>query len=200
MSNITFKQYRNIDLGIFSVLLIISESVTTLATNSWFAEQPIAISTTLLFICMVMMRWNLFALLPAMLGGIVFCVASGASAEQYLIYIVGNCAALLSMLWFKAFGKDGIRKSSFKTFLFVACAYLSMQVGRWLISLFFGADLRTLLVYLGTDIISLLFAVVLILLMKNTDGMFEDQKAYLFRLQREREAQQMQPPALEYDD
>ena len=75
-----------------------------------------------------------------------------------------------------------------------------MQIGRWLISLFFGADLRTLLVYLGTDIISLLFASVLMMLMRKTDGMIEDQKAYLFRLQREREEQQIQPPDLEYDD
>lgn len=200
MGNITFKQYRNIDICLFSFLLIISETITTIATNNWFAAQPVAISTTLLFICMVMMRWSFLAIIPAVVGGAVFCIASEASAEQFLVYIVGNCLALIAMLWFKAFGKDKLRKSAFKTLLFVVTAYLSMQIGRWLISLFFGADLKTLLVYLGTDVISLLFAVVLTMLMRNTDGMFEDQKAYLFRLQREREEQKMQPPELEYDD
>ncbi len=187
MKNITFKQYRNIDLLIFAVLLLISEAVTTLATNTWFAAQPVAISTTLTFICIVMMRWGGYAIIPACLGGVVLCAASGAAADQYLIYSVGNCAALSALLWFRIFKKEDVRRSPFKLFFFVLTAYITMQVGRWLLSLPFGARLDTLLVYLGTDIISLLFAVVVIFLMRNADGMIEDQKAYLFRLQRERE-------------
>lgn len=189
MNNITFKQYRNIDLFIFAVLLTVSEAVTTIATNTWFAAQPVAISTTLIFICMVMMRWGGYAIIPACLGGAVFCIASGAGAEQYLIYILGNCAALSALIWFRIYKKDDIRKSPFKLFFFVLTAYITMQVGRWLISLPFGGRLDTLLVYIGTDIISLLFAAVIMFLMRNTDGMIEDQKAYLFRLQREKENQ-----------
>ena len=188
MNNITFKQYRNIDLFIFSIMLTLSEAVTTIATNKWFAAQPVAISTTLIFICMVMMRWGAYAIIPACLGGLVFCVASGASANQYLIYIVGNCAALSAMLWFKAFKKEDIRKSPFKIALFVLTSYATMQIGRWLISLLFVCKIETLLVYVSVDIISLLFAVVVMIIMRNTDGMIEDQKAYLFRLQREKEA------------
>ncbi len=187
MNNITFKQYRNIDLCIFSILLVISEAVTTVATNKWFAAQPVAISTTLIFICIIMMRWSWLSVIPAILGGLVFCIASGATAQQYLVYAAGNCAALLSLLWFRIFGKEDVRRSNVKLLFFTVSTYLVLEVGRWLISLFFGGRLDTLLVYLGTDIISLLFAVVIMFLMKNTDGMIEDQKAYLFRLQRERE-------------
>ena len=187
MNQITFKQYRNIDLFIFGALLTVSELIATFASNKWFAAQPIVISTTLVFICMVMMRWSWFALIPACLGGAVFCIASGASIEQYLVYCVGNCAALVAMVYFRLWGKDGVRGSRVRLFIFVATAYLSMQIGRWLLSLPFGGRLDTLLVYLGTDIISLLFAAVVMMLMKNTDGMIEDQKSYLFRLQREAE-------------
>lgn len=189
MSNITFKQYRNIDLFIFSIMLTLSEAITTIATNKWFAAQPVAISTTLIFICMVMMRWGGYSIIPACLGGFVFCVASGASANQYLIYIVGNCAALSAMLWFKACNKEDIRKSPFKIALFVLTSYATMQIGRWLISLLFVCKIETLLVYVSVDIISLLFTVVVMIIMRNTDGMIEDQKSYLFRLQREKEAE-----------
>lgn len=188
MNKITFKQYRNIDLFIFGALLAVSELIATLASNKWFAAQPIVISTTLTFICIVMMRWSWFALIPACLGGAVFCIASGAGIEQYLIYCVGNCAALASMVYFRIWGKDGVRSSRIRLFIFVATAYVSMQAARWLLSLPFGGRLDTLLVYLGTDIISLLFAAVVVILMKNTDGMIEDQKAYLFRIQFEAEA------------
>ena len=188
MNNLTFKQYRNIDLSIFAVLLVISEAITTVATNVWFDAQPVAISTTLIFICIVMMRWSWLALIPASIGGLVLCIASGANPEQYLIYVIGNCAALLAMVWFKIWGKDKIRESYFKTFAFATTAYVAMQLGRWALSLPFNARLDALLVYLTTDIISLLFTVVVMMIMRNTEGMLEDQKAYLFRLQREREA------------
>jgi hypothetical protein len=189
MNNLTFKQYQYIDLAIFSVLLVISEAITTVATNTWFAAQPIAISTTLIFICIIMMRWSWYAIIPACLGGLVFCVACGARPEQYLTYAVGNCAALSAMLWFKVWGKEKTRLSRFKLCIFVLTAYVSMQLGRWVLSLPFGARLDTLVAFLATDIISLLFAGVVIVLMRGTDGMIEDQKAYLFRLQREREAE-----------
>lgn len=189
MGNITFKQYRNIDLTIFTVLLVISEAVTTVATNTWFAAQPVAISTTLTFICILMMRWGGFAAIPAILGGFVFCVASGAELHQYIIYIIGNSFALLSLLWFKFFKKEDIRKSYFKLFFFTVGTYLLMQLGRWIVSLAFGGGLWNIVGYIASDVISLLFAVVLMMILRNVEGMIEDQKAYLFRLERERRAE-----------
>ena len=189
MNNITFKQYRNIDLFIFGALLAVSEAVTTIATNKWFYAQPIAISTTIAFLCIVMMRWDKWAIAHAILGGLVFCIASGAQPHQYAIYLIGNCFAMGAMLWFIPFGKEGIRKSPFKLLLFTLSAYLLTQVGRWVVSLIFDGRLDAIVVYLTTDVISLLFAVVVIMLMRGVDGMIEDQKTYLFRLQREREAE-----------
>lgn len=200
MNNISFKQYRNIDLFIFAVLLAISEAVTTLATNQWFYAQPIAISTTITFVCIVMLRWNGFGLIHAMLGGLVFCIMSGAQPQQYLIYTVGNCFMAFAMLWFKLFGKENVRKNPAKLILFTCSTYILAQAGRWIVSLFFGGGWDAILAYLGTDIISLLFAVVVTLMMRNVDGMIEDQKAYLFRLQREREESEKVPEYRGFDD
>ena len=110
--------------------------------------------------------------------------------QQIIIYCIGNCFALLAMLWFLAFKKDDIRRDIFKLILFVLSAYVSMQLGRWLISLCFGGALWNLVGYLATDVVSLLFAVVLMLILRNVDGMIEDQKSYLFRLERQRKAEQ----------
>ena len=106
MNNLTFKQYRTVDLITFSAILALSEIIATVATKKWFNLQSIAISTTLLFICIIMMRWSGFAVIPACFGGLVFCIASRANVQQYVIYIVGNCATLISMMWFKVFKKD----------------------------------------------------------------------------------------------
>lgn len=181
-------------------MLTFSEAVATVASNKWFDKQPIAISASLLFICIVMMRWNGFAAIHACLGGLVFCITSimvgGADrsfiVEQLVTYIVGNCFALLALLWFKVFKKEEIRKNIFKLILFVGSTYLLLEVGRWLVSLCFGGGLSNLVGFFVSDIISLLFAGVIMVFLRGIDGMIEDQKTYLFRLQREAKEKQEQ--------
>lgn len=192
MNNLTFKQYRNIDLLIFTALLVCSETITSYATNVWFDKQAVAISTTLIFICIIMMRWNWLAIIPALVGGLVVSIVAQItlpdfSSELFLINTLGNCFALGSLVWFKIFKQEDIRKGPFKLFFFVATAYILLHVGRWLVSLCFGYDPAAIVRYLGRDSVSLLFTAVVMLLMKNSEGMLENQKAYLFRLQRERE-------------
>ena len=188
MGNITFKQYRNIDLSIFAVLLAVSEAITAFATRKWFAAQPVAITTTLLFLCICMMRWSGYAAIHAAIGGLVFCMASGGNPQQFVIYVVGNLFAMLGLFWFKVFKKDDIRQSPAKLISFVISIYLLMQTGRWLISMIFSHNPSVILVYLGTDIISLLFTCIVMIILRKSEGMIEDQKALLFRQQREREA------------
>lgn len=181
-------------------MLTFSEAVATVASNKWFDKQPIAISATLLFICIVMMRWSGFAAIHACLGGLVFCITSiavGGTDREFIVqqlvtYVVGNCFALLALLWFKVFKKEEIRKDFFKLILFVVSSYLLLEVGRWLVSLFFNLSLSNLVGFLISDIISLLFAVVIMIFLRGVDGMIEDQKTYLFRLQREAKEKQEQ--------
>lgn len=189
MGNITFKQYRNIDLSIFAVLLIVSEWITTIATRKWFAAQPVAISTTLLFICICLMRWGGFAAIHACLGGLVFCFASGGNLQQYVIFAVGNLLTMLALLWFKAFKKEDVRQKPLTLTVFVISVYLLMHVGRWILTMIFGGDPAVIIAYLGTDVISLLFTIIIMLILRKSDGMIEDQKAFLFRQQRERQAE-----------
>ena len=186
MKEITFREYRNIDIMIWTVITVVFEILTTVATIKWFSQQPVALSITLAMICAVMMRWNGYGALMAVVGGFATCIVSGASAQQYVIYCVGNIFALLAWLIIKWLGKERIAEKFMARLLYVAVAYVSMAFGRWLVSLVFGGDLKALLVYLTTDIISLLFAVVIVHILSKCDGMLEDQKTYLFRLERER--------------
>ena len=64
------------------------------------------------------------------------------------------------------------------------------MVGRWLCSLIFELSLANLLTFITTEILSLLFAIVVLSLAKNADGVIEDQKHYLLRLEEERKKEQ----------
>lgn len=184
--NLTFKQYRAIDLTILAVVLCVCEFLTAMGATVWFPGQLFALSPTVAMVCIVMMRWNGYAAVHAVLGGLVYCLASGASGEQILIYCAGNLFALLALILFKVFGKKKIKEKFGFTVLFTLAAFLGAQLGRWLISLLFGSSPDTIIVFLTTDSLSLLFAVVVVLISRRVDGLFEDQKEYLIRVQAER--------------
>ena len=183
----TFQEYRNVDLLLLSVVTLIFEVIATLASNKWFYAQPIALSITLLMVCMTMMRWGRYAGIVAVVGGIAYCFISAASPEQYLIYCIGNLGALLALFYIKKLGKEPIRMNRWSIGILTLIAYIGMAFGRWLVSLIFGGNLITFVGFLTTDVISLLFAAVVLCLISKQEGMLEDQKAYLLRLDRERQ-------------
>jgi len=193
MNQLTFKQYRTIDVLILVALTTIFEGVATMATAKWFALQPVAISIGLAMVCMVMMRWSWLAAFPAFASGFCFCLLSGASAQQFVIYCIGNMFALLGMVWFRVIGKEGIRKSLWCIVLFVSTSYVGMVLGRGGLAVLFGDSWGTFVTFATTDIMSLVFAILVIALFRKTDGMLEDQKTYLLRLDRERKETQGEP-------
>lgn len=188
-NRITFKQYRNVDLLIFSIITAVGECIATLATSRWFVGQPMAISITLAMILIAMHRWSGFAAVVCAVGGAVFCIASSASAEQFLIYCGGNIFALISLIYFKLLSKSRVRSSFLLTLAYASTSYVTMTFGRWLISLPFGAGWTELVGFLVSDILSLLFAILILWTCRAVDGLVEDQKEYLFRLEKERQRQ-----------
>ena len=190
MKERTLEQYRAIDLAIMAVLLVAFEMITATAATKWFSSQVYMLSPTITIICIVMMRWGGYAAIHAVAGGAAFCVASGASMQQFLIYCIGNCAALVAMLLFKTHGKEQVRSKTFLTLVFIVATYFGAQLGRWFVGLLFGGAVDSFIVFLTTDSLSLLFAIVLVLIAKRTDGLFEDQKAYLIRTADERRREQ----------
>jgi hypothetical protein len=67
---------------------------------------------------------------------------------------------------------------------------LLIAVGRWLCSLPFSYSIETLSSFIFTDILSLMFAIVVMAIAKNVDGLIEDQREYLIRLDEERQKEQ----------
>lgn len=186
MNNISFKQYRAIDLGILAVILFAVEALIAKAAGTWFTGQLYTLSPTIAIVCIVMMRWGGYAAIHAAAGGLAFCIASGASPQQFAIYCAGNCFALVSLLLIKKFGKQKIKDSVLLTILFTVTAFFGVQIGRWLVSLAFGGAVDTIIVFIMTDSLTLVFSVLVVLISRRIDGLFEDQKAYLIRTAEER--------------
>ena len=190
MKQITFKQYKAIDISILSVLLLVFEALSVYASGKWFSHSGIAlvplISLTPLVVMIMMMRWSEFAFITALVGGLSYCVACGGKPEQYVIYCVGNLFALFSLLIIKKVGKETVRNNTLYLVLISISTYLFITIGRWLVSLIFEPTFKTIMAFITTDIISLVVLIVGVISLRKSDGILEDQKAYLLRLDREK--------------
>lgn len=184
---ITLEQYRSVDLTIMAVLLAVSQVVIQSAATLWFPDQLYIVSPVAAVVTLVMMRWGIWAAIHAALGGIVLTAASGGSMEQGLIYTAGNLLALLVTPLLKLIGKEKIRQSSFLSLMMALAVQALMLLGRALVAFALGHETPVCLRLISTDFLSVLFTLVLIGIARKADGLFEDQKHYLLRVQRERE-------------
>ncbi len=180
-------QYRAIDLFFFGLMLVLFESLVVRAARFWFPGEPYAVSVVPVITAVVMIRWGWWAALHAALGGLVYCLASGGNGQQMAVYIIGNLAALGAMGMVKSLGTERIAGSNWLTAGFGACVVLLQQAGRALVSLIRGASLTAALGFFTTDVITLLFTLTVLWIVRRLDGIFEDQIHYLARVSAEQE-------------
>ena len=189
--NLSFKQYRAIDLGIMVVILAVIEAVIAHAATVWFPYEMYVLSPTVAVVCIVMMRWGGFAAIHAVAGGLALCIASGAEPNQFAVYCLGNCFALIALVLLKVLGKEKVRSKPLLTAVFTVIAFCGAQIGRWLVALVMGGSVGDIIRFFTTDSLSLVFALVAVLISRRINGLFEDQWAYLVRTQSERNKQQL---------
>ena len=183
----TLGEYRAIDLFFFVLMMTISETVIHTAATKWFPGQPYTVSVVSAIVSIVLMRWGSWAAIPAVTGGLVTGLLSGARGEQFLIYMAGNLLALVQVPLMKAIGKQRICEDALLTVAFAVCTLLFMQAGRAAAALVLGASPGGCLGFFTTDALSGLFAAVILWIARRLDGLFEDQKHYLLRINREEE-------------
>jgi hypothetical protein len=190
MKELTFNQYRNIDVFILSFLTAVFEFIAAMATNRWFVLQAMSISIVPAMICITAFRWGKYACFPSFVGAIAYCIASRGSTQQLAIYCLGSFFCLLAIPALKKIGKEKARLDFIHRSAFAILVYLSVTIGRWICSLLFEFSIKSLLPFILTDALSLIFAIVVLTFVRNVDGLIEDQKSYLLRLDRERKEEE----------
>ncbi len=184
---ISFAQYRAIDLTIMAILLTVTQALICVASNVWFKWELYVVSPVAVITALVMMRWGPWAAIHAALGGVVFTVASDGSLQHCFIYGIGNLLGLGGLLFFRWFTKERVRTSSFLAVSFALTVQLLMLLGRAVVALVAGHSFWACLGFITTDLLSVLFTGILIWISRRMDGLFEDQKHYLLRIQEEKQ-------------
>lgn len=184
---LTIQEYRALDLCLFAVMLAVFELIIVRVEQSrFFWDQPYTVSLAGAVSSIVYMRWGYWGGIHAALSGFLFCLYSGGTAQQYIIYIVGNLFSLLAVPVLKKIGHEKVREGQYASLLFPLSVQLLMQTGRALVSLLLGYSLQGALSFYATDTLSILFTLVILWIAKRLDGIYEEQKHYLLRIQKEK--------------
>lgn len=186
---LSFSQYRTIDLTILMVVQALSQTVIHFAATVLYADQLYVVSPIAAVVALVMMRWSGYAAIHAALGGILYALIAGGSWQHVLIYGAGNLLSMAALLMLRFLGKERIRNDALLTILFAFFTQLLMQLGRSAIAALLGYPAGICLGFITTDMLSALFSVVIVWSIRRVEGLFEDQKHYLLRIQREQKTE-----------
>jgi hypothetical protein len=182
--HLSLSTYRLIDISIFTVLMVVFELIAVKAIN-WF-DEVYSVSLFLTIALILIMRWGFWSIFTIITGAIIYCYAIGATVDNYLVYIGGNLFILFNLFWF-TLGKERIQKGAL-TLLYVLSGFVLVELGRSLIASFLGFPFfPTLIGFLGSDVLSALLALLIIMITRKQNGLFEDQIAYLIRVNQEEE-------------
>ena len=201
--SLSFSQYRSADVTIFTVIAVVFEVIVTLAATKWFPYEAYSISFVYVFAALVAMRWGPLMLIPSTACAIAYCISMGAQWQMYLVMIVGNAFSVLLLVLHKLIGKQKIRDSAWWTILYMVATFAFISLGRVLVAVLFHvtgwmpptetADGYTITFIEETmggvmyDVLPAVFALVIVLVCRKQNGLFEDQKHYLIRTQKERD-------------
>lgn len=178
----SFKQYRTLDLLIFMGMYALCEYLVIKAATVWF-DEPYSISIMLPLLLIVMMRWDRYAVIHAIAYAVLFVFYQGGSMKQYLIYIIGNLGCMATLIYVYKVGKDRIRKTFFNSAVYLIVGFLTMEVSRGLASMVIShTGPMVILQFLMTDMLSLVFGLLVIIAVRQADGLFQDQKQYLLQI------------------
>lgn len=178
----TLSQYRAIDLSLFALILIVFETVIVRASNHWFPKEPWTVSAVAAVIAIVMVRWGPWAVIHAVLGGIVYVMTSGGEPRQYLIYCLGNTAALAVLPLLRKLGWERLHRDFLINLLYSLLTVLATQVGRAVLAMILGTAPAAAAGFITTDVVTYIFTGTIVWIASRLDGVLEDQKHYLMRI------------------
>ena len=198
---LSLGEYRTIDLALFAVMLALFEFlIVRFAAFSLYAVSLAAVITAIVY-----MRWGWWGAIHAVLAGLLFCFYYSGIAppdwvrpEQYIIYPLGNLFSLAAVAVLKKVGEEQVRQSATASLLFSLSVILLMQGGRAVVGvviMLLGQPGQPDWAVIGqralgcftTDALSILFTLVVTWIVRRLDGVFEEQRHYLTRIQEERD-------------
>ena len=205
---ISIKQYRLGDLFVFTVIAAIAELVCYLA-QIWFSSAAFyTLNLMLPVITLVIVRWGWQGVVLAAAEGVMYCALRHTAWQGYIIYMVGNAAIAIELLAVKLIGPERLKKRWYWSALVVLIGWTTTNFVKTCLYAAFYKDFTSALTAMfgiaDCGLLALVMGEIIILICRRLDGLFENQKRYLLRLNKERDEERYRreygDEAIEIDD
>ena len=192
---ISIKQYKTTDLVIFAAILIIFDLLAHYAAILFGGNLLYSFCLTVPITLLIMMRWGWCSVFFAVGDALLLTIVNNPAVWQsYLCYGAGSASLMLLLIAVKFIGKKRIASKWYFTSLFFVVGWVLQNLTISVMNAICGYSfLQSLSLNFGfgiTGVLSLAMGLVITLVLRKLDGMYEDQIEYLKRLKGEREEKQ----------
>jgi len=183
----SLARYKCIDLAVLALIMCFLEGLISFGRGI-FPGEVYVLSVVLPVSLIVIMRWGWLGLLHAAIGGAAYAALYGSGVRHLLIYTLGNLGIAVCVPLLLKIGKEKVRGSAPLTVLYVSTGWFGMVSGRAMAA--FARDGGALLDitrrFYGAEALSFIAAIIILLIARRQNGVFEDQRRYLLRLEGEK--------------
>lgn len=181
---ISLNLYRFLDIAIFSFIGLFFEYISFKILNIY--DYPYySISVSLLINLLIMKRWGKYSLFYSIISGLFYVYLNKGNLINYFIYGIGNIFILFDLfLLYKK--KDSIKSNIFINSLFIINGFILSCLGRSVVALILRKNIiETFISFIGTESLNLIFSLIILNIIRNIDGLYEDQVEYIKRIKLE---------------
>lgn len=188
---ISIKQYKFTDLFLFALINAVFDVMARFLPAAFGGGAAFTFTITVPVTLIVMMRWGWVSVFFAVGDGLLLSLLNNTAVWQsYLSYGVGCAFMMVLLLATKFIGKQRIAGKWYLSALFVIAGWLLMNFGISIVQAALGygflGQLAVNFGMNGTGLLSLGMGLVIVLVARRLDGLFEDQKKFLLRMEEER--------------
>ncbi len=204
---ISINQYRLTDLFLFAVILLFFDLITYYAPQLFPGGAIYSFCLTVPITLLIMIRWGWQSVFFAVGDGVLLSLLNNPSSWQsYISYAAGNALMMVLLLAVKFIGKDKLIGRWYTAACFVIVGWALANFGVTCIQAMFGYNFGEVAAanfgFGINGVLALAMGLVIVLVLRKLDGMMEDQKAYIKRVngEQKRERGEISEDLMELDD
>ncbi|MDR1705772.1 MAG: hypothetical protein LBS19_13965 [Clostridiales bacterium] len=177
----SLKRYRLLDCGILLLIMALLEGLIAFGRGLYPGEAYM-LSTVLPVTLIVIMRWGMWGLIHGIVGGVLYAFLYGGGRGA-AVYGLGNLGICLGAVFLLKTGKEKVRGDVLFTIIYCVLGWLGTGLGKSISSMIASGygfmDMARL--HLAVEAFNGAAAIIIVLIARKQNGVFEDQPAFLAR-------------------
>lgn len=183
----SLKKYKTIDITIFTVIICLVEIVNTFVIKYIFKSEYYALSLVITLTLIVVVRWGIYGIIPAVIASTFSVIINKGSGLHYFIYLVSCLGFMIPYLFLKIVGHRKVEDSLYLTILYCLIGFISVDLLRSIFAITINGNIaQNFIQFFAFDMFNLIIGLIVIIIARKQNGIFEDQISYLKRIQAER--------------